>query len=96
MALFVIDQEIEIPFTNDKGEQDYDYINVTFTVYATYGNLGIGGYEYWGTKGYDIQMGWEIDEVKWNKDLYSPEVNEIIDNYLDNNIDSILDKIEKR
>ena len=93
MARFVIEQEIEIPFINEKGEQDYDYINVKFTIYASYGNLGIGSYEFWGFKGNDVQMGWDIDEVTWDKALYSPEVNEIIDKYLED-MNSILEKMD--
>lgn len=95
MARFDIEREIEVPFINENGEQDYDYVPVEFEIYGSYGNLGIGSYEFWGFRGYDEQMGWDIDEVKWDKTLYSPEVNAIIDRYLEKHMDSILDEMDK-
>lgn len=95
MARFNIEQEIEVPFINENGEQDYDCVSVKFVVDASYGNLGIGSYEFWGMRGYDEQMGWDIDDVKWDETLYSPEVNAIIDKYLGEHMDSILDKMDK-
>jgi hypothetical protein len=87
---FYIKREIEIPIINENGEEDYDYINVEFTVDGSYGNLGIGGYEYWGMKGYDEQMGWEIDDITWDREKYAPHINLIIDRYVYRNMDSIL------
>lgn len=92
---FRINREIEIPIINEQGEPDFDYINVEFQIDACYGNLGIGGYEFWGFRGYDEQMGWEIDDVKWNRERYAPHINLIIDRYVEKNMDSILDEMDK-
>lgn len=96
MARFNITiNEIEVPFINERGERQYDYIDVEFNVDASYGNLGIGSYEFWGFRGDDVQMGWDIDDVKWDKDKYSPHMNIIIDKYLEEHMDDILDKMDK-
>lgn len=95
MARFHIKKEIEIPIINEQGEPDFDYIDVEFTVDGSYGNLGIGSYEFWGFKGNDVQMGWEIDDVQWDREKYAPHVNLIIDRYVEKNMDSILDEMDK-
>lgn len=95
MGRYYLDIEVEIPFTNEEGEEDYRYIEVDIVIDAYYGNLGIGSYEFWGFKGNDVQMGWEIDDVQWDREKYAPHVNLVIDRYVENNIDSILDEMDK-
>jgi len=67
---------IEIDFSEDK------YLDVKLTVNGSYGNHGIGSYEYWGFKGNDVQMGWEIDDWSWDESLYTAEENKFIAEYL--------------
>ena len=90
-----INKELEIEFKNEKGELDYRYLNVEFRVKGQYVDFGIGSYEYWGMRGYDSQMGWEIDEVTWNKSLYSNEDNEYIDGWVDRHMDDFINDIAK-
>lgn len=74
---------LEIEVSEDK------HLNVELTINASYGNLGIGPYEYWGIPGNDVQMGWEIDEWFWDESLYTEEENKIIQKYIDDNFDDI-------
>lgn len=94
MGRYYLDIEVEIPSTNEEGEEDYRYIEVEVVIDACYGNLGIGSYEFWGFKGNDVQMGWDIDEVDWDKKNYTPEENKLIDEYVEKHMDDLLDKIE--
>lgn len=67
---------IEIELSEDK------YLDVELIVNGSYGNHGIGSYEYWGFKGNDVQMGWEIDDWSWDESLYTAEENKFIAEYL--------------
>lgn len=43
-------------------------------------NSGIGGYEFWGYRGYDEGNDYFIiEDVKWDKSSYSQEQNEMIE-----------------
>ena len=50
---------------------------------------GIGSYEFHGQKGRDTQIEAEVQQVFWNRKKYNAEQNEIIDNYLDDNQETI-------
>jgi len=50
---------------------------------------GIGHYEFHGSKGFDSRIEPEVQQVFWNRKLYSKDQNDIIDNYLDDNQESI-------
>lgn len=71
----------------DTGEEKQ--LNVGLDVYASYGNLGIGSYEYWGAPGNDVQMGWEIEGWEYDKMHYTKQQIELIDKYIDDNFDDI-------
>lgn len=51
---------------------------VPLIVEYTYGNHGIGKYEYWGHTEYDYNFGYAIDEILWEESKYSKEQNEAI------------------
>ena len=89
-----IKKELEIEFKNEQGEQDYRYLDVEFKVKGQYLDFGIGSYEYWGMRGYDSQMGWEIDDITWDKSLYSEEDNKWIDDYVERRMDDFVDDID--
>ena len=55
---------------------------------------GIGHYEFWGTTGFDTQIEPEIQNIIWDKSLYTDEENIIIDKYIDDNFDELSDLIE--
>lgn len=80
---------LEIEMSEDK------YLNVELDVTASYGNLGIGPYEYWGIRGNDVQMGWEIDDWSWNRSLYTEEENKAIEKYTEDNDDMIFNDFVK-
>jgi len=59
-------------------------------------NDGIGSYEYWGSKEYDKGEDYlDIDEMTWDKTLYTEEENNIIDQYIKDNRDKITEKALK-
>jgi hypothetical protein len=61
--------------------------DVEFT--PIYMNSGIGGYEFWGFKGYDHGVNY-IDELMWSESLYSAEENQAIYEYVRDNFDTIV------
>lgn len=82
MAELTIAREIEI--------NEDEVLRVYFLVSATYGNHGIGDYEYWGFRGRDVQIGWEVDDVSWDKSLFTDEQNALIEKFYDTELDSII------
>lgn len=57
-------------------------------------NSGIGGYEYWGYRGYDAGHDYYvIENFEYDKSLYTEEQNEFIDKYLIENHDKIEEEI---
>lgn len=81
METRTIKLEIEI------GEDKYLFVDVVIN--ASYGNLGIGSYEYWGIRGNDVQMGWEIEDWSWNESLYTEKENKVIEKYMNDHFDDI-------
>jgi len=81
MSTINITKEIEFPLENG----EYDYKDVEFRIEASYGNLGIGYYEYWGMRGNDVQMGWELENYEWDRSLYTEKENQIIEEYAEEN-----------
>lgn len=49
----------------DTGEEVFEELLCTVLVDAHVEDFGIGGYEFWGAKGNDVQMGWEIDKLEF-------------------------------
>ena len=80
---------VEVELTEDK------YLDVDFTGDISYDDVGIGSYEYWGIKGVDTQMAWVIDDLYWDKTLYSQEENTEIERWYHENISYLEDKIIK-
>lgn len=62
---------VEFPDSDDLTEVDVE-------VSASYGDNGIGPYEYWGFIGRHTDVGWEIEEWNWDKSKYTQEQNEAI------------------
>lgn len=57
-------------------------------------NNGIGSYEYWGSKEYDAGEDYLVlDDVEWDKSLYTNEQNELIDKYIVEHWDKIEEEI---
>lgn len=74
-----------------------DYIkSVDFTVYADYGNHGIGAYEFWGANYRDDYYCWEVHGLEWDESKYTEEENKRIEEFTMNDkpIVDILDKID--
>ena len=65
-------------------------IEVKFTGKCREVDNGIGRYECHGYVGFDSQPGLEVEEISWDKTLYSDDVNSIIDIYLNKNEDEIM------
>ncbi len=80
---------IEIELSEDK------YLDVKLTANLSYGNHGIGSYEYWGIRGNDVQIGWEMDDYSWDETLYTAEENRFIAEYLLKNDDMIYNDFVK-
>lgn len=73
--------------------ENFDVKEVELTGNITYGNMGIGCYEFWGQKCNDVQMGYEVDGVNWDYDLYTKEENDIIELYVDKHQSKIEDEL---
>jgi hypothetical protein len=82
-----VTEEFEIPFNDD-------YIYVDITIEASYGNLGIGSYEFWGIRGSDNRYGYEVDDISWDKTLFTEEQNDVIDEWIGNNTEKIDNLLE--
>lgn len=54
-----------------------------------YESNGIGGYEFWGFKGYDYGHKY-IDRFEWDELKWSHEENEAIRKYVDENFDELV------
>lgn len=75
-------------------EIDGDFIEVEFEGSPTVENDGIGPYEYWGYKCFDKGEDYQVlEELDYDKSLYSKEQNDIIERYIDDNFKSISESI---
>lgn len=83
-----ITEEIEFEINNE-----IDYKDVELTGEVSYGNTGIGGYEYCGSKETDIRMAFEVDYIYWDISIYSQVENKIIDEHIDKHTCRIEDKL---
>lgn len=54
---------------------------VDLNIEATYGNRGIGKYEYWGAVYTDDNWCWEIEYIDWDRSKYTDEENKIIEDF---------------
>jgi hypothetical protein len=72
-------------------------IDVEFDCELHSENDGIGSYEFWGSKCYDAGNDYLVlDEMKWDKKLFTEEENEIIKKYLDDNWDILDENITQK
>lgn len=70
-------------------------IEVELEVHATYGNRGIGSYEFWGMQGRDDKYDWELEYLGWDSKKYTAEQNKVIEDYTIDNEDKILNQYIK-
>jgi hypothetical protein len=71
-------------------------LEVELEAEITLENDGIGSYEYWGMKCYDAGTDYyEVTGLEYDQSLYSKEQIEVIEKYLDDNIDEINTTIVK-
>ena len=60
-------------------------------------NDGIGGYEFWGSRGYDQGVNYlELNRVNWDTSLYSEKENKSILDWVVHNWDGIEKEVESR
>lgn len=78
----------EIPYEEEE-------LVVEFEVEASYGNRGIGSYEFWGMKGSDDDYCWEIDFIGWDAEKFTAEQNKAIEDYTIENEEKILNEYIK-
>ena len=83
------EEEIEVLFTNEKGEEDAYYINVQIDVKGKYVDMSFS-HEF----GVEKRWGWEEIFVKWDKSLYTDGDNVIIQEYVDKYFDELIDYLE--
>lgn len=66
------------------------YIEVSFECELYSKNDGIGSYEYWGSRYYDMGVTYLVlDTIDWNKELFNDKQNLIIQEHIDNNWNTI-------
>jgi hypothetical protein len=66
-------------------ELEEDVIAVEFDCELYGENDGIGSYEFWGSKYYDVGNDYLVlDHLKWDESLFTKEQNEIIQQHIDN------------
>jgi hypothetical protein len=78
--MHIVDIEIEVD-----GIDDPVWLNLEMERV----DIGIGDYECHGVSGIDIQMVWQMSSYSYGKSSYSNEENELIADYIDENIDEI-------
>lgn len=85
---FEVEQDFEIETENG------DIIEFTLEGTVTYGDFGIGSYEYWGSKETDTQMGFEVDGYDLKEGSYDPQFKGVIIKWVEANQDKIREKLE--
>ncbi len=88
--------ETEIVKHVDFGETEEDFLTVTFIGDCEMVDVGIGSYEFWGSKGRDQRMEAECEDIYWDETKYSDEENLTINKYLDENFEEIQSEIEEK
>jgi hypothetical protein len=83
------EEEIEVLFTNDKGEEDAYYINVQIDVKGKYVDMSFS-HEF----GVEKRWGWEEVEITWDESLYSEADNKIIKEYVEEHDEMFIDYLE--
>ena len=67
-----------------KTKQEVNDFEVKLSIDIIVEESGIGGYEFWGFKGYDKGEKYlAIDGISWDKSLYSKEENDMIEKFVD-------------
>lgn len=68
--------------------------DIVFEVEMDRENDGIGSYEFWGSKEYDKGTDyWVVNEIKWDKGLYTEQENANITKWVDENWLELVDVI---
>jgi hypothetical protein len=74
-------------------EKEVDHVD--FYGNPEYSDHGIGSYEYWGAKCRDVDMQWDCEDVTWDESLYTAEENAIIENYIEEAVEKLLEHVKK-
>jgi hypothetical protein len=80
-------------------ELEEDSIIVDFDCELHSENDGIGAYEFWGSRYYDAGVDYLVlDDLKWNKSLFTEEQNEIIQQHIsdDDNWSTLEEQITQK
>ena len=80
-------------YTYCEVELDDETVEVEFLGDVYMEDQGIGEYEYWGHKEFQHDYRPVCDKIWWSKESYSMGQNELIQKFLDNNFDSIVNEI---
>jgi hypothetical protein len=83
--------ELDVDFKADVGIG----FEIPFTVTGklNWTDQGIGGYEFWGAKGTDIHMAWEVNDFYLKEGSYDERYKQQINSWLDKNDDAVMDKL---
>lgn len=81
---------VAVQFPNEEEDRLIDV-----DVYASYGDNGIGSYDYAGIRGYHQDWGWEIDEWSWDMSKYTKEENDAINEACHREHSEFLDTFER-
>lgn len=69
---------------------DDNIISVELDCELSWENNGIGGYEFWGMKGYDKGEDYlVVDSEDWDRNKYTEEENTLIAKYVSDNFEDI-------
>lgn len=69
-------------------------VEVTANVHVE--NDGIGSYEFWGYKGYDKGVNYiVVDELIYDKSEYTPEQQQLIDKYFEDNWEELTELFDE-
>lgn len=62
---------------------------VTFTGLGCFQDVGIGLFEFWGSKGNDVNYIPVVEDITWNKKIHTDAQNILINIFLETNKESI-------
>lgn len=84
--------------TEITAEWDNKYADVVISCDLSVENDSIGTYEYWGAKCYDSRPDYFVpdSEIEWDKTKHTPEENEGIEKYINENEKFLYDLIVER
>lgn len=82
--------EVEAKFQTDSG---VDFVLIGF---LNYEDQGIGSYDFWGSKGFDVDYVWVIEDYELKENSYDIEKKQEIIEWVDKNIDSVEEKLAEK